>query len=600
MNQNGHLPHWNMDSIYPGVESTAFKTAYRHVIKRIEELKAQFDQWHINQAENLLVDDETISRFDTILTQINELNDTLSTITSYLHCLLSTNSRDDNAQAKLSELRKSLATVSLLGTRLTAWIGSLDVDALIERSEVATLHAHMVRRAKVESIQLMSPTEEALTADLRLTGSISWINMFNTYSSQLMVDLELDGEQQTLPLTAVHNLAHDEDRAVRREGYEKGIETLKKSAVPLAAALNAIKGETLTLAERRGWQSPLDMVLFSNAIDRETFSAMHQATRNAFPDFRRYLKARAKLLGLPVLRWYDRMAPLGEGSQSWAYEDAQKFVLEQFKTYSPKMYEMTKRAYAENWIDAEPRDGKRGGGFCIPLRKDESRILMNYEPSFASVGTLAHELGHAYHNVNLAKRPSLLRHLPMTLAETASTFCQKIVENAALKSADQQDQIIILDGLLEYATRVVISATSNFIFEDSVFKKRAERELSVDEFCELDVAAQQEGFGDAIDPDYLYPYRWAYVPHYYVATYYNFPYTFGLLFGLGLYAEYQKNPEPFKAGYDELLSMTGMGEAAELATKFGIDIRDAAFWESSLDILRVDIDRFENLVKTAV
>ena len=597
MNQNGKLPHWNMDAIFPGLESVPFKTCFQETIKDIEVLQTQFDKWQIDQTTDLDIDKETITKFETVVTQLNDLLETIDTLRSYLHCLLSTNSRDDAAQAKLSRLRVLLATVSLLGTRFTAWIGSLDVEALIEASDIAKVHAHMVRRAKVESIHLMTPDEEALASELRLVGGSSWVNLFNTFSSQLVVDLELDGEMQLLPLTAVHNLAHHPNRTVRQKAYEGGLAVLEKSAVPMAAALNAIKGEALALSQRRGWNSPLDQALFNNAIDRPTFEAMHQATRNAFPDFRRYLKARAELLGVPVLHWYDRLAPVGTGNISWAYEDATQFVLEQFGTYSEKMVQLAKRSFDEGWIDAEPRAGKQGGGFCISIREDESRILLNFEPSFDSVGTLAHELGHAYHNLNLAKRPFLLQSLPMTLAETASTFCQKIVENAALKKAGEQDQIIILDGLLEYATRVVIGATSNFIFEDNLFKQRAERELSIDELCELDVAAQKEGFGEAIDPNYLYPYRWAYVPHYYVANYYNFPYTFGLLFGLGLYAQYQKEPESFKNGYDELLSMTGMAEAASLADRFGIDIRDAAFWESSLDILRTDIKKFESLVR---
>jgi oligoendopeptidase F len=338
------------------------------------------------------------------------------------------------------------------------------------------------------------------------------------------------------------------------------------------------------------------MVLFENAIDQPTLDAMMVATRETFPDFRRYLKARARLMGLPLLTWYDRLAPLGTSSKPWSYADATQFILDQFATYSPRLRGLAERAFSEAWVDAGARDGKRGGAFCMWLRQGESRILANYQASFNEVSTLAHELGHAYHNFNLAHRPALQRSLPMTLAETASTFCQKIVENAALKTADASDQLIILDGLLEYATRVVLGATSDFIFEQSLFERRQQRDLSADELCELTVAAQREVFGDALDPEALFPYRWVYVPHYYVTSFYNFPYTFGLLFGLGLYARYQAEPDSFRGQYDALLSATGMSEAADLAARFGIDIRTPAFWQSSLDLLRADIDRFVALV----
>lgn len=230
------------------------------------------------------------------------------------------------------------------------------------------------------------------------------------------------------------------------------------------------------------------------------------------------------------------------------------------------------------------------------LEKGNSRILLNYQAGFTEVGTLAHELGHAYHNLNLANRTYLQRNMPMTLAETASTFCQKIVDNAALKTADSQDQLIIIDGLLEYATRVVLGATADFMFEQHLFERRKQRDLSVEELCDITTAVQKETIGDAIDPEKLFPYRWVYIPHPYAANFYNFPYTFGLLFGLGLYARYQAEPETFKAGYDDLLSMTGMSEAAELAARFGIDTRSTDFWQGSMDVLRADVDRFEKLI----
>ncbi len=596
MSNNNKLPHWDMSVIYPALDSESFDAGYQGWLDSITQLNELFDEHQIDRVNAHTFSEETLVSFEKIVEGVNQVLSDFTTLRAYIYGFIATDSRNTLAQAKNSELQPYQAKLSLLSTRLTAWIGSLDVDALIQNSSVAADHAYMLRRAKKQAKHLMSPIEEALASDLQVTGGSSWTRLFSTYASQLTVKVELDGTEQEMPLTAAQNLMYNTDRTVRRHAYEQILKKLEETAVPMAACLNAIKGETLTLVYRRGWESPLDMVLFNNAIDRPTLDAMMTATKNAFPDFRRYLRARARALGLPVLAWYDRVVPLGKGNISWAYDDATQFVTEQFKTYSPKLAGLATRAFSEGWIDAEPRAGKRGGAFCMGLRGEESRILSNFEPGFTSVGTLAHELGHAYHNMNLAKRTRLQRSTPMTLAETASTFCQKIVENAALAKAGAQDQLIILDGLLEYAARVVLGASSNFLFEQRLFEKRDKRDLSVEELCALDVEAQREGTGDAVDPEQLHPYRWTYVPHYYVATYYNFPYTFGLLFGLGLYAQYQQNPDGFRGSYDNLLSSTGMGNAAELATKFGIDLRDSAFWESSLDILRRDIDRFEELV----
>lgn len=593
------LPHWDLSNVFPGLESPAFEKAFYQLIDSIEELSALFKQHDIDRQDKAVVDETTVTLVETVINRLNQTLAAVTTLNAYLYSFISTNSRDEVAQARLSELRPYLARLNLLGTQFTAWIGSLDVEAVIARSAVAADHAYALRKAKQGALHLMSPLEENLAADLQLTGSTSWRRMFNDYISQLKAEIEIEGERESLPLTAVQNLAFSPDRALRARAYHAELDTLSRAAVPLAAAFNAIKGETLSLARRRGWDSPLDMVLFENGIDRPTLAAMMNACRDAFPDLQRYLKLRARALGLPVLTWYDRLVPLGQGSQNWSFTEAAQFVVDQFATYSPRLQQLAEQALQENWIDAEPRDGKQGGAFCMPVREAESRILMNFESSFTSMGTLAHELGHAYHNVALAQRTSLQKEMPMTLAETASTFCQKIVENAALAKADKEDQLIIMDGLLEYAARVVLGATSNFLFEQRVFEQRARRELSVAELCEMEVQAQRETRGDAIDPDLLHPYRWAYVPHYYVATFYNFPYIFGLLFGLGLYAQYQVDPDAFRAGYVDLLSSTGMAEAAELAARFGLDLRQQSFWAASLDVLRADVDRFESLL-TAV
>lgn len=591
------LPHWDLSEIYPGLDTPEFAEGFANGLQTIKALVALFDQHHINRIDDATqMPEDATAVLEQIVTAYNSGVDEIITLYTYIFSFIATDSRNTAAQAKLSEIQQQFSHLSLLGTRLTAWLGSLDVEALINDSTIAADHAFVLRRAQQEAEHLMSPIEEALAAELNLTGSQSWNRLFNTYTSQLTVTVEMEGESKEMPLTAAQNLMFSPDRELRKQANDQIEAALAKAAVPNAAALNAIKGETLALSRRRGWESPLDMVLFDNAIDRETLEAMNDAARRAFPDFQRYLRARARFLELPILAHYDRLVPLGQGSQQWSYGEVQQFIIEQFRTYSPRMADLAQRAFANGWIDAEPRDGKRGGAFCMWLRNGDSRILSNFEPSFNSLGTLAHELGHAYHNLNLRDRTILQRSLPMTLAETASTFCQKVVENAALKTAVKSDQIIILDTLLEYAARVVLGATSDFDFETEVFKLRAQRDLSVEELCDLSFKTRMAPVGDTIDPETHTRYRWVYVPHYYGSSYYNFPYTFGLLFGLGLYARYQENADEFRQGYDDLLSATGMGEAADLAARFGINIRDTAFWEGSLDVLRADIDRFDKLV----
>ena len=224
----------------------------------------------------------------------------------------------------------------------------------------------------------------------------------------------------------------------------------------------------------------------------------------------------------------------------------------------------------------------------MPVRGDESRVLMNFAGTFDSVSTLAHELGHAYHNTNLADRTPLQRQTPMALAETASIFCETILVQTGLRAAadDPERELALLDIDLTGATQVVVDIHSRFLFETDVFDRRRERALSVHELNDAMTTAQLATYGDGLDPDALHPYMWAVKPHYYSTAFYNWPYTFGLLFGIGLYARYTADPERFRLGYDDLLSATGLADAAELAARFGIDVRDEAFWGDSLDVIR--------------
>jgi len=229
------------------------------------------------------------------------------------------------------------------------------------------------------------------------------------------------------------------------------------------------------------------------------------------------------------------------------------------------------------------------------FRGGESRVFMNFAGTADSVATLAHELGHAYHNSMLADRGQLQRQTPMALAETASIFCETVLVEAWLDGADDRRRLSVLDTDLTGSTQVVVDIHSRFLFESRLFERRARRPLSPTELCGLMVEAQQEAYGDALDPATLHPHMWAVKPHYYSSSFYNWPYTYGLLFGLGLYARFQDDPERFRGGYDELLSSTGLAPAADLAARFDIEVRDEGFWTASLAVCLDRIDTFCSL-----
>lgn len=592
------LPHWDMTTVYPALDAQEFEQDFQQLVKSIEALVAYFDKHQIGHQDNLSVDANVVSVFEALLQKFNSVIESQQTMGAYIMSFVTTDSRDTVAQGKLSAFQQHTVKTSMLGTRLTAWVGSLDVDALMDQSDVAKAHTFWLKKSKEAASHLMSPKEEALAAEMNLTGGSAWARLHGSVTSQMMVDVHLKDGIDTMPMSAVRNLASNEDRDVRKAAYTAELDAWKKHEVPTAAALNGVKGQVGLLARKRGWNSPLDSALFDSHIDRETLDTMMSAAQAAFPDMRRYFKAKAEGLGLEKLAWHDMFAPLG-GGRTWTYSEAESFIIEQFGTYSEKLKGLAERAFSENWIDAEPRSGKRDGAFCMKVRKDESRILANFKPSYGSVSTLAHELGHAYHNVNLATRDTSFQRInPMTLAETASIFCEALVQDAALKHADEAEQLSILEASLQRDGQLVVDICSRFHFEKTVFDKRSERELSADEFKNIMLEGQQLTYGDGLDESTYHPYMWAVKPHYYrpELSFYNYPYMFGRLFGLGLFARYKADPESFKSGYDDLLASTGIADATELAQRFDIDIRSPEFWTASLDVIRADIDQFEALV----
>jgi pepF/M3 family oligoendopeptidase len=590
------LPHWDMTPFYPALDSPRFRSAFDDLIVRIVELTELVDEKAVRKTEALDVDEETVAIFESVLSRLNEIGDLSREIRGYVHAFVATESSNDLAQALNSELQMHFVALDKIGTRFTAWVGALDADALIERSPLARDHAFWVRKAQDAARRQMSEVEEDIASSLNPSGRGAWARLHGNVTARLMADLERpDGRVERLPMSAVRGLAEDPDPALREAAFRAQMTAWPTVEVPLAAALNSIKGWENEVNARRGWTDSLEPALFINNVDRATVEAMQQACVESFPDFRRYLKAKARVLGKKVLPWWDMNAPLGGEGKPWGWDETASFVVEQFRSYSDRLANLGARAFLECWIDAEPREGKRDGGFCMGVRGDESRILVNFTNTFMSVATVAHELGHAYHNINLVDRTPNQRVTPMALAETASTFCETIATRAMFARATDEEKLGILNADLVRDCMIVVAIHSRYLFEEHVFESRKKRELSPTELCEAMSAAQRECFGDGLDPSATHPYMWCVSPHYYSLSYYNWPYTFGLLFGLGLYQRYEEDPDGFRAGYDGLLSSTGMEDAASLCSRFGIDVRSVDFWRSSLDVVRERIDLFEKL-----
>jgi oligoendopeptidase F len=596
------LPRWDMTPYFPSLQSREFAAAQEGLGADVERMVALYDHHGVRGGMPLELTDERVDAFVEVLDSTNEVLERLRLLSAYVSAFVTTDARDDAAAALASELQMQSARVRALSTRFDAWVAALDAETLIERSPIARDHAYPLRKAQLAAAHQMDETQESLYAELALTGATAWNRLHGDVTSLLTADIaDENGAVRTLPITVVRNLATDANAGVRRQAYGAELRAWERVAVPCAAALNSIKGEANVVNARRAWPDPVAPVLHTNSVDRGTFDAMQAAVVASLPEWRRYLRAKARVLGSAGsnggLPWWDLFAPVGDPSVAdIGWGQAVGTVAASFSAYSPALAGLARRAFDEGWIDAEAREGKRGGAFCMSTTGDESRVLLNFGHTFDSVSTLAHELGHAYHNTTLALRTPLQRATPMALAETASIFCETLLTQAVLAETSQPDRrLAVLDYDLQGACQVVVDIHSRFLFESEVFDRRRHRTIAAKDLCELMLEAQSRSYGDGLDADHLHAYMWAVKPHYYSTHFYNWPYTFGLLFGLGLYAAYQADPDRFRAGYDDLLSSTGLADAAGLAARFDIDVTGEEFWASSLAVLKARIDQFEDL-----
>ena len=590
------LPRWSVADVHESFDARSFIDSMERLGADVGRLTSLFDEHDVRGTEPRTPTSDDAAAADAVITAFNAVAEASNILAAYVYATVSTDSRNEKAQGLLSELEVMESKLSPLTARLAEWVAALGADALANVSEQAREHAGPLRRLQARAEHQMSEAEENLYSELSTTGSSAWGRLQADMTSQLKTRVELPDGAQDLPMAAVRGLASNPDVRVRKAAYEAEMRAWPSIGVACAAAMNAIKGEANSVNRRRHWTSPLDASLYANSVSRPTFDAMQSAVHASLPDFRRWLRVKGALNGdTNGLSWWNILAPLPFAPSNISWDEGVQLVRGAFGAYSERLAGLVDRSLSERWIDAEPREGKVGGAFCMSFVDDRSLVLLNWSGSVDSAQTTAHELGHAYHNTQLAHRTPMQRNLPMALAETASIFCETLVVEEGLSRLQGDDRLALLDVDLQGAAQVVVDIHSRFLFESEVFARRQRRTLGVGEFNDMMREAQNRAYGDGIDQSTAHPYMWILKPHYYGSHFYNWPYTYGLLFGLGLYAQYTRDPERFRNGYDDLLSRAGMDSAEQLGQSFGLDVTREEFWTASLDVLRARMADYERL-----
>ena len=578
-------PAWSL-SMYDGFDGENYKNDGEELARSLEKITEI-----LNREEAWA--DGNLAPLEQLIPLLNRAHDLYENLESYTYCSYSVRTDDVRALNELNSLEERAVPFTVLLVRLRNRLAASGSGPEQWReSEVLKDYLYFLEESLEEQKHQMAPELEELAADLGRSGASAWGRLQETVSSTLKCEWAEGEEKSVIQLRA---LASDPDREIRRKAWEKELACWESVEIPLAAALNGVKGATHVLNSRRGGETTLERSVRQAGMSRHTLDAMIAAMTDALPDFRRYMKAKARRMGRETLAWYDTVAPLEGETASWSWEKTKAFITEHFAALSPSYAAFGKRCFSENWIDVPPRASKVGGAYCIsfPLT-EESRILTNFTGNFSDVSTVAHEMGHAWHHEVLKEEPALHRHYPMTLAETASIFSETLVFQACYAQAKEGEKLSLLDSTLSDSNQVITDILSRFLFEKDLMERRGSGELSPGELKQMMSAAQEATYGDALDPEQRHPWMWAVKGHYYSQdlAFYNFPYAFGLLFALGLYSLYEKMGSDFEPLYRKVLRETGKASVEDCGAAAGLDLHTEAFWQDSLDVIRRQIDLF--------
>lgn len=584
------MEKWDLTKLYTSYDSEEFQNDFNEVDKMIEVANSFLPRFESNEPVEVVVEDYL--KFESII------NTLVRKVYGFISLNQATNTTCQESGKYGVQMQKKLANFTQSSTLYSKYLSNVkDVDALVNASDYLKEHSFILREAIDQNKYVLDDQTETLLSRLNQSSGSLWGKMQSVLTSTL--EVEYDGKILTLP--EVINLASDSDPEVRKNAYYAELKAYEKIDKAVAFALNGIKGQVNTLTDKRGYDGALGQALEYSRMNKKTLDAMIEAMNEYLPEFRKYLKRKAKILGHENgLPFYDIYAPMGSSAKEFTIPEAQNYILKNFGTFSDHLKGLAQRAFDNNWIDYRSYKGKVGGAFCSNIHPiGESRVLLNMTGSFSDVITMAHELGHAYHGDNIFSNPILNSSYTMPVAETASTFCETIVMKAALKDATNDEKLYLLDSDLQGSTQVIVDILSRYIFEASVFDGNKTNFLDENKLKELMLDAQEQTYGDGLDKDLRHPYMWLWKPHYYSAglSFYNWPYAFGLLFAKGLYGIYQKEGESFPAKYDELLKATGRLNVEDIAKLADIDVTSKDFWRTSLEVLKEDIDLFLELTK---
>ncbi|WP_334075345.1 M3 family oligoendopeptidase [Paenibacillus sp. A14] len=591
-------PTWELDSIFPGGSSSAEFQRFLHQLG--EDLKTLHDRL-ISMIPPANV--EETRAFDEVIEGLQSASARITEADSFVGCLAAQDQHDKKAvqlAAKVTGLRAAYENAMTQFQSVLRMTEDPVWNVWMERTGISPI-SFVLSEKRQAAREKLAPELESLAAELAVDGYHGWGQHYDTIVAKVGVPFTDDhGESALLSVGQAANKLDDPDRDVRETTFDKWEEAWSQVADYCADTLNRLAGFRLKMYEKRGWDDILKEPLDINRMSRETLDTMWRVIQEAKPVLVSYLERKAKLLGVERLNWTDVEAPLGEVTGKITYDEAAAEIVKQFRKFSPKLADFSVEAFNRRWVEAEDRPGKRPGGFCTSLPvSQETRIFMTFGGTVSNMATLAHELGHAYHQYLMDELPQFNQEYAMNVAETASTFAEMIVGDALVKNAaGEKEKIALLADKINNGVTFFMNIHARFLFETRFYEKRKQGLLEPEQLCKLMEEAQREAYMDALGK--YHPHFWASKLHFYITDvpFYNYPYTFGYLFSTGIYALASREGEGFADKYDALLMDTGRMTVEELAAKhLNVDLTQPDFWREAVNVVVEDVKLFLKLTE---
>ncbi|SER32513.1 oligoendopeptidase, pepF/M3 family [Gracilibacillus ureilyticus] len=589
---------WDLDSIFPG------GTTSEELQAKLQEVKHQIKEYDslLNNSDEEI---KTAGALKAILQNRESIDKGLGQASTFVNMWHDAFMNDEHAtvvKGQILELYSDIQKLSNVFKKKLVVISDTEWVNLLNDGDIKEV-AFALKEIREEGKRLLSDGEEELIAELNKDGLAAWSSIYDTIVSTMTIPYtDREGEISELSVgQAMNRMYADPDPEVREQLFKNWEEAWAKNGPVFADTLNHLTGYRITLQTKHQYKSHLEEPLEYNRMTEDSLNAMWSAVSNNKQPFIDFLNQKAKLLGMEKLAWQDVDAPLdleNVKSTEFTYNEACDFVIDNFTTFGPKLADFARHALENRWVEAEDRPNKRPGGYCTSLPElEESRIFMTFTGSTSDTSTLAHELGHAFHSHVMTDLPELNRNYAMNVAETASTFAETIIGSATLSNAKSElEKISLLNTKLENATAMFMNIHARFLFENAFYEERAGGIVPEKRLNQLMVEAQKTAYGDSLAS--YHPYFWSSKLHFFIddVPFYNFPYTFGFLFSLGIYAKYLENPEGFEEKYIALLRDTGSMKVEELAKKhLDADITKEEFWVAGIQLMAKEANEFIRL-----